>query len=307
MSNTTNIHVTLPTDENGMVGRECPNCKKYFKVKPGTGLKTSECICPYCEHKDGSLSFSTADQIEYAKSIAVKQIVGPILNDFQRSIKSLGRSSSKSFISFKVETRGFDFPIKYYSEKDLETTVLCDACGLVFAIYGIFASCPDCSRLNSMSIFRKSLEASRKRLHVISKLQPEETELQEVILMDALAAGVSSFDSLGKRLAKEFPSNIPEKPRNLFQNLDALDDVLSKTLSIKLTDLITEDEYEKVYYLFQVRHISSHNFGEIDNDFVKKVKCDPKLIGSKPIVVQKDLVEFLDAIEKLGAALRNKL
>ncbi len=307
MSGITTIRVTLPTDDKGMLGRECPQCKKYFKVKPGTGLNTSDCICPYCEHKDSSSNFHTEDQIEYAKSIGIKQTVGPILKDFQRSLKNLGRSSRKSLISFKVHTRGFDFPIKYYTERDLETEVICDSCSLVFAIYGVFATCPDCSRLTSMSIFRKSLEASRKRLDVLSKLQPDEAELQEVILMDALAAGVSSFDSLGKRLAKEFPSYIPEKPRNLFQNLDALEEILSKNLSIKFLDLITKEEYEKLYYLFQVRHVSSHNFGEIDSGFVKKVNCDPKLIGSKPIVVQEDLVEFLDVIEKLGIALRNKL
>ena len=306
MSESVRVSVSLPTDNKGMLGRECPQCKKYFKVKPGTGLKTSDCICPYCEHKSASGNFSTPDQIEYAKSIAVRQTLGPILEDFQRSLKSLEHSSNE-FISFKVESHGFEFPIKYYTEKDLETEVLCDSCGLFFAVYGIFASCPDCSRLTSMSIFRKSLEASRKRLDVISKLQPDETELHEVILMDALAAGVSSFDSLGKRLAREFPFSIPEKPRNLFQNLDALEEALSKTLSTKLTDLITEDEYKKLYYLFQVRHISSHNFGEIDSDFVKKVNCDPKLIGTKPVVVKGDLVDFLDVIEKLGTALRNKL
>jgi hypothetical protein len=306
MSDSVRVNVSLPTDNKGMLGRECPVCKKYFKIKPGTGLKTSDCICPYCKHKSVSDNYSTPDQIEYAKSIAVKQTLGPILKNFERSLKSLEHSSNK-FITFKVESSGFQFPIKYYTEKDLETEVLCDSCGLVFAVYGIFARCPDCSRLTSMSIFRKSLEASRKRLEVISKLQSDETELQEVILMDALAAGVSSFDSLGKRLAREFPSSIPNKPRNLFQNLDALEETLSKTRSIKLTDLITEDEYKILYYLFQVRHISSHNFGEIDNEFVKKVNCDPKLIGTKPVVVKGDLVDFLDIVEKLGVALRNIL
>jgi len=32
------LKVTLPTDDEGMVGRECPQCKQYFKIKPGTGL-----------------------------------------------------------------------------------------------------------------------------------------------------------------------------------------------------------------------------------------------------------------------------
>ena len=59
--------------------------------------------------------------------------------------------------------------------------------------------------------------------------------------------------------------------------------------------------------MFQVRHISSHNFGEIDSDFVKKVNCDPKLMGSKPVVAKEDLIRFLAIVEKLGIGLRNKL
>jgi len=307
MTDEIDVRITLPTDSKGMLGRECPVCKKYFKIKPGTGVKTSDCTCPYCEHKDNSKAFTTKDQLEYAKSLAVNQVLGPIFRDFEDSLKQLEHSSSEAFITFKVQTSGFEFPIQYYTEKDLETDVVCDSCGLVFAVYGIFACCPDCSRLTSMSIFRKSLEAARKRLYVISKLQKEETELQEVILMDALAAGVSSFDSLGKRLAKEFPAYIPEKPKNLFQNLDALQEILAKTLSIQLSDLIAKGEFENLYYLFQVRHISSHNFGEIDDDFIRKTKCDPNLKGSKPVVGKDDLIFFLEAIEKLGVALRERL
>jgi len=307
VSDEINVRVTLPTDSKGMLGRECPRCKKYFKIKPGTGLKTSSCTCPYCEQTDSIRAYTTEEQLAYAKSIAANQVLGSILREFEDSLGGLEHSSNGFSISFKVETDGFEFPIEYYTERALETEVVCDSCSLVFSVYGIFACCPDCSRLTSMSIFRKSLEAARKRLDVVSKLRPEETELQEIILIDALAAGVSSFDSLGKRLAREFPSYVPNKPRNLFQNLDALQNCLTKNLSIQFSDLITQDEYKKLYYLFQIRHISSHNFGEIDEDFVRKTDCDPGLLGSKPIVVQNDLEVFLTIVEKLGVALRNKL
>ena len=32
--------IQLPTDGNGLVGRQCTknDCGKYFKIKPGTGL-----------------------------------------------------------------------------------------------------------------------------------------------------------------------------------------------------------------------------------------------------------------------------
>jgi rRNA maturation endonuclease Nob1 len=45
--------IQLPTDSNGLVGRQCTkiDCSKYFKVKPGTGLsKPTQAFCPYCGH-----------------------------------------------------------------------------------------------------------------------------------------------------------------------------------------------------------------------------------------------------------------
>jgi hypothetical protein len=51
------IKISLPTDENGLVGRECPNppCHGYFKVRSGTGLKGNNlpCHCPYCGYTAG--------------------------------------------------------------------------------------------------------------------------------------------------------------------------------------------------------------------------------------------------------------
>jgi Zn ribbon nucleic-acid-binding protein len=301
------VNVSLPKDKNGMIGRECPECRKYFKVKLGTGLDTSECTCPYCEYKDDSSNFATEDQIEYAKSIAVKHVVEPYLKDLENSFKDLENATRNSIISFRVETSGFDLPIKYYSEKNLETQVLCNYCGLEFSVYGIFATCPDCSKMNSMSIFKKSLEVARKRLSIIFNLKDSESDLRDAILLDALIAGVSCFDSLGKRLSNEFSLIFPSTPRNLFQNLDLLNEIMNKKKSFQLSDLVSVEEYKKMYYLFQIRHISSHNFGEIDNEFIRKTHCDPNLLGTKPIIDKNDLDTFLTTVEKLGISLRSKL
>jgi hypothetical protein len=71
------IAVDIPTDDDGYTGRECPNeaCLGYFKVKGGTGLKgITTCVCPYCGAKDEHNRFWTPDQIEYAKSVAMRRI-----------------------------------------------------------------------------------------------------------------------------------------------------------------------------------------------------------------------------------------
>jgi len=299
--------VSLPPDDQGMIGRLCPSCEQYFKLKPGTGLPTSECHCPYCEHVADSSDFTTPEQLEYARSLAVKKFVEPIIKDFERNLRGLERSTRGSFIRIKVHSSGMHFPIEYYTERSLETTVVCDGCGLVFAVYGVFATCPDCSRLSAMSLFKNSLNAAARRLDIVPTVQPGHPDMVEIILVDSISATVASFDALGKRLSREFPSLIPDKPKNLFQNLDALDKVASQAISAPLESLLPPGQYKTIYFLFQVRHISSHNFGEIDEDFIRKTGVSPSLKGTKPKVSSDDVREFITLTEALGMSLRQKL
>ena len=132
-------------------------------------------------------------------------MLGPALRDLQRSFKDLERSSRGSLIHFKVSTSRLELPIKYYSEKDLETLVYCDNCGLQFSVYGLFAVCPDCNRPNSMSMFMKSIEVVHKRIEPINNIPSDEKDLREGLLADCVSSCVSTFDSLGKRLRLEYP------------------------------------------------------------------------------------------------------
>jgi len=301
-------NVTLPVDDEGLLGRQCPNCDQYFKLKPGTGVQDiTTTTCPYCEFQSDSNDFATDDQIEYAQSIAIKQLLEPTIRGFQKSLKKLERQSRGSLIQFKAIGTDLRFPIKYYKEKDLETAVECDNCSLIFAVYGVFASCPDCSRLNSMSMFKKSLEAVRKRLSVIENVPQSENELRQGLIADVISAGVATFDSLGKRMRKEFPEVIPPRPRNIFQNLEALSDILRDNLDLEIREYLGGDRFNQLSYMFQVRHIWIHNFGEADNDFVEKTGADQSVIGSKIVPSKAEALSFLDLVEELGIEIRSRL
>jgi hypothetical protein len=68
--------IPIPRDENGYLGRECPECERYFKITPGTGLTGDDlpCQCPYCGHSAPQDQFFTKAQIEYAKSVAINKV-----------------------------------------------------------------------------------------------------------------------------------------------------------------------------------------------------------------------------------------
>ncbi len=71
------IKYTMKTDPAGMVGRECPKCKSYFKVP----LKDTDCeemTCPVCGQKRECKKFTTEEQIDYINSVIFHRNECPI-------------------------------------------------------------------------------------------------------------------------------------------------------------------------------------------------------------------------------------
>ena len=299
------IGVDLPPDDKGFTGRECPQCRRYFKVKFGTGLHGSTCCCPYCGFSGSHNAFDTKDQVEYAKSVAMRKfmedVVEPKLQELEQSFKELERATRGGFIQIRVDSRRSPLvmPLSNYQEKEVETYVKCDHCGLECAVYGVFANCPDCSKLNASIVFRKSIEVAHKRIKLVDLIQ-NDSELQNAILADALSSGVSAFDALGKALQRRYSTIFPDKPKNLFQNLKALSRSLSKSIGTSLSDIVGREDSDFLLKMFQVRHICEHNMGVIDDDFVRKVPELSNLKGRKYPLKQEEIDKFLNCILQTG-------
>jgi hypothetical protein len=300
------MKISFPTDENGLTGRQCPSCEEYFKVKFGTGLQSENpCYCPYCRHQDDHLKFMTKEQNAYMESLILKETIGPALAELDKSFRDLERATKNGFIQIKVTTSGNPLPVKYYQERDLETHVICDSCGLVFAIYGVFATCPDCCRLNAAVVFEKSIEVAKKKLGLVDSVESE--ALKEGLLEDALSAGISAFDAFGKALREHHTGILPDKPRNLFQNLKALCQVMTDTFGIQLHDLIVQEKAKVMNKMFQVRHIYEHNAGVVDADFIKNVPPGGYIEGRKYALQKNEILIFLDALAETGKKIEEKI
>jgi hypothetical protein len=138
------ISVPLPTDEQGMIGRECTVCGQYFKLMPGTGLPIDDCRCPYCCHLGDASDFTTPGQLRYVEAMGLRQYSQSVLDPMlRRWAHDLEHSTRNSLIQLKVRHDHRPIPISHYQERQLETDVTCSNCQLQFAIYGVFATCPD--------------------------------------------------------------------------------------------------------------------------------------------------------------------
>ncbi|MFA5818749.1 MAG: hypothetical protein WC854_05670 [Bacteroidales bacterium] len=301
-----NIKIDIPvlTDDNGFVGRECPECEQYFKVKFGTGLVTDECICPYCGHKNNQDHFYTKDQIKYiesyVKKYAFEQILKPGLRKIDQSFKNLEHQTRNSMLQIKVKTNvdNIKYTIDCYQESELETNITCNSCNLEFSIFGVFANCPDCGQLSAITVFKKSLEVVKRKLKLSTEI--EDNELKISFLEDALNNSISTFDSLGKALIQKHDDILKTRSLNLFQNISLLSETLKNNKGKSISQLIGNESYEFLLKMFQVRHIYGHNFGEIDEIFAKRLPKFESMIKRKYVLHIDEINSLIMEVEKLG-------
>jgi len=302
------VAVSLKPDDDGYVGRECPapECEKYFKVTLGTGLHVEDCICPYCGTKEDHDHFLTKEQIEYGHSIAARQIekeVNRWAKGLEADIKPPRNSMLGLGMSMKVKT-GPPIRIKHYREKQLETEVVCDQCGLRYAIYGVFGFCPDCGSHNSLLILEKNLELVEKLL-LLAEGQ-DDPELGANLVENAMEDCVSAFDGWGRATVEAFRSNSSEPDRAVkvsFQNpLNAAKHV-ERYFHYDLLAPLQENEIRDVIQIFQKRHLLAHRSGVVDEAYVEATSDRGQLIGRKVVVAPEEIRRVLPPLRLLAKGL----
>lgn len=298
---TQELNIELVTDDNGFVGRECPNeaCGRYFKIKPGTGISTPSIKCPYCRRESDSGSFLTADQKEYVLSVVAREIVEPAVKRFARNIEALNRNQPKGMIRLESSVRCELIPMHEYMERELETSVTCDKCFLQFVVYGVFASCPCCAQSNALWVLMSSLETCRKKLRLANRADFDE-DLRRDFPKDALIGAVAAFDAFGKALMEE-PNWTGSRERpNLFQDIESFDKQLQSTGKPGCQQLIGEEDWVRLKWLFQARHVYDHRHGVVDERFIQRIPYQAHLLGRVLPLDIGELDETIRALEVLA-------
>jgi hypothetical protein len=301
------VSVTIPRDEKGMMGRECPKCELTFKIKPGTGLKGTNlpCHCAYCGYEADHRQFWTKEQIEYVKSVAVHQFLHEFRDELNKAfdIPLLGPFGIR--ISMKVTTQ--PYPLRYYHEPTLETDVVCDRCTLVHAIYGAFAFCPDCGSHNSLTILCRNLELAGKMLKLAAA---QESDLAEHLVGDALENVVSALDGFGRevcRVAATKAVNSTEVENVRFQNLIGARSRVKKLFGLDLMTFVPRQDWEFACLCFQKRHLLAHKMGVIDDDYVQATNDPAAVVGRKVQIGPEEVKRLIAVVRQLGEKLTIQL
>ena len=259
------------------------------------------CHCPYCDHTAGHDHFWTKAQIEYAQSVAIRKITDAVYKDLRKlEFDHKPKGAFGIGISMKVGRHRLT-PIHKFREKKLETEIICASCTLRYAVYGVFAFCPDCGQHNSSQIFDKNLELVEKMLELASKV--DDTDVSERLVENALEDCVSAFDGFGKEICRvhaETAINPIRAGKISFQDLGGANKNLSSLFDIDLSDGITAEEWEEVTRGFQKRHLLSHRMGVVDEAYIRKTDDIEAVVGRKVTFTPNDVREVVRLVGKLA-------
>jgi hypothetical protein len=306
------VSVSISPDEHGYLGRECPekSCEGYFKIKPGTGLTGHDlpCVCPYCGHKGPRDTFWTKAQIEYLRSVALRRISDAIHKDLkQLEFDHKPRGAFGIGVSLKVKS-GAPVPIRHYIEKELETHVTCDQCTLEYAVYGVFAYCPDCGAHNSLQILHKNLDLALKQVALANTVT--ERDLKEHLTGDALENCVSAFDGFAREACRirAAKSADPSQCANLsFQNLPRAAVRMHKLFSIDLLSCMQPAEWQAAHIGFMRRHLLAHRAGVVDQQYLDETGEPSTHLGRKVVVSATEVGALARAVLQIAGHLIAKL
>jgi len=297
------MNVPLEPDD-GFIGRECPiaTCETYFKIMPGTGIEGSAiCYCPYCGHWDEHEQFPTKDQVEYAQSVALNRFSNKLSRRLRRH--EFRNKPIGGLLNISMKVTGRPHPIEYYREKLLETEVTCRDCTLRYAVYGVFAFCPDCGAHNSIQMLDKNLELATKQVALAASV---EAELAEYLINDALENEVAAFDGFGRKicLVHAAKASAPAKAEKLsFQNLPRAQEQVRKLFGFDLTSAVTPDEWATASRCFQKRHLLAHKMGVVDYTYVKETGDTQAVVGRKIRITATEVEELAEILRRIGSHL----
>ena len=146
------VSIDLPTDDEGMLPRQCPNCDRQFTIHGDTYESKNylNIRCPYCEWVAEFDEFLTEGQAAYGEVVAeneARRMLEEELGDvFEDAFSDVG---SSDFLEGETNTDEVDFGHRPPPSPDLDIETdetACADCGFRYTIEEATDdfSCPVC-------------------------------------------------------------------------------------------------------------------------------------------------------------------
>ncbi|HET9743054.1 MAG TPA: hypothetical protein VFQ00_09915 [Terriglobales bacterium] len=295
----------IQSDQQGMWGRNCPTCEKYFR----TNHVMDFTFCPYCSEMAPSLAFITKDQREYitayydafARAYTTRNDTSLEMSEITDETSAWHYSEEKQQFHFKCETK------KCQTETD---------------VLGRYGFCPRCGTTNSRTLFPEIIDKLLTRIQETKSSVPDRHQ-REPTWEQITISVLSEFEALAKHLRRRllrFPMT-PNRRKELetlnFQKPLLANECLVEWFDIGLLDwrgddsappnAISSSEIPFIRKMIQRRHILIHNGGLVDQEYLDLSGDTGVRLDERITIRSRETKRFLENIEAMGKNFLNNV
>jgi len=293
--------VSIPYDEHGYFGRECPACHQLFRMKgedydalPDDLVLT----CPYCGHEEEHSEFMTTQQRDRVMQVAQDAAMQLVSDMLDKSFRSMARSTSNNrFVKVSYRSKPFyPQPLPGINEERLVRERTCTACGVRYAIFGEHRFCPVSGALDAAEIARDALAAETAKLTALNEIPDaqramlREQGVFDRIAVDTLSRVVGIVESLASaEFARRVQGadTIVKGRGNVFQRLDDLAQLFADHVGVD-PRMLSEVDWAALHRLWAARHAHVHADGRVDAKFLRSVPTSSLQLGQRVVVSERD-------------------
>jgi hypothetical protein len=298
----------VQSDEQGMWGRNCPACERYFR----TTHIFHDSVCPYCAKSAPSLTFISKAQRMYIAA-SYDAFARAMLTHEDTSL-SLDDVTDKAPNQDDVTDKT---PAWHYSEEKQQTHFKCktDGCGVETDILGIYGFCPRCGRTNARVAFSDVIDRMLARWAEAEKAVTDREQRAEV-WADLTVKSVTEFETLAKHLRRKLlispmtPKRREELEALNFQSPLEADVSLRQWFDIGIVQwsgnaasaprALKDTELPFITKMLQRRHILIHNSGVVDEGYLKLSGDTQARLHERIRIPSKECRHFVELVREMG-------
>ncbi|MHB1871976.1 MAG: hypothetical protein ACYCT1_14145 [Steroidobacteraceae bacterium] len=312
----TGIPVSIPTDAEGYLDRECPSaeCLSQFKVHVDdwrVRVRDEEVFCPFCRHTANAQKWFTTDQVDHmgnaARAHVEQRIGGAMRTDAYRWNQS---QPCNSFIRITMQVHDRPTPVLLppAAADPMRLKITCPECACRYAVIGAAFFCPACGHNAADLMFNQTLTAIRNALDAIAAVRaaiPDRDTAEttaRLIIENGLQNVVTTFQRYAEALYARHPSQ-PRPRRNAFQNLAEGSELWHAATSKSYGDYLDSHEFASLTRLFQQRHLLAHTQGLVDADYITRSNDTSYRQGQRLVIRETIVYECMALVEKLASAM----
>lgn len=306
------ISVSIPTDAEGYLDRECPNdrCLFGFKVECKdwqNRVADENAYCPMCRHTAPKDKWFTTEQVDYLQASARAHLdrrLGSAMRADAHAVNAAQRPNQFITMRMTVQNTPEALVVPFQAAEPMRQRATCEACECRYSYIGSAFFCPSCGHNSAVGTFRQTLSnvrlAASSATTLRAVLPVDDAEIMALHLREkGMSDVVTALQRLGERLWDLLPSAVL-LPRNVFQRLDDASKLWFDATGKSFSTFLDLHEMQRLRCGYQQRHLLAHAQGIVDAEYVRKSGDGSASVGQRIVVTEAWLLEFVTLGEKLA-------